>query len=87
MKISRPTTALYDNDELFERRFTWMISKVLGGATLFFALAVAAQWGNFRGASSSHTKVRNERPVIVSNMDTVAFSIYKEDSSDATATM
>ncbi len=86
MKISRHATFLYDNEELFERRFAWLISKVLSGALLFFALAVAAQWGSFRGASSGHVKVRNARPVISSNVSTVAFATSKKDSRDVAAT-
>jgi hypothetical protein len=86
MKLSRRPIILNENEELFERRFAWIISKVLSGATLFFILAVAAQWGSFREASSSHVKVRTAHPVITSNVRTVAFATTKKDSGGVTAT-
>lgn len=86
MKIAQPPTFHSYNEELFEKRFDWMISKVLGGALLFFALAMTAQWENFRGASPSYSKVQTARRVIALNVITVAFSPSKKENRDAAAT-
>jgi hypothetical protein len=40
------------DDERFETALTWIISKVMGGATFFFIVALAAQWGTMKYATT-----------------------------------
>lgn len=62
------------DDESFETTFTWMLSKVLGGAMFFFILAMAAQWGTMKGVTSTQVDLYGEKSPLMRSMGQVALA-------------